>query len=151
VHEAILAVLVGLDGRPEGRHPRRAHLRDTPSFLNYLKQVIKSAATNVGRHQRCLTITSLEDHYSDLTTSAQPDHDVELRDLQGLLFSHLRRRAPRRLRRMIKRWKEEFFWADAIQLEGGHRQYRAELRSLARQVLNEIEPSVGPGASTRKG
>lgn len=162
VHEAVLGVLVGLEGGPEGRHPRSSDLRDTPSFLNYLKQVIKSTATNLGRHQRCLIITSLEEfeagngfydfhHGVDLTAAAQPDHDVELRDLHELMFAYLHRRAPRRLRRMIKRWKREFFWADVIQLESGHRQYRAELRSLARQALNEIESSIGSGSGTHNG
>ena len=161
VHDAIVAVLVGLNDKQEGRHPRCEDLQDMPAFLAYLKQVIKSLATNVGRHQRCLSFTCLDPikattessdqpSYPEPKALAQSDYNTELRDLQGELFAQLRRRAPARLRRMINGWKRDFVWTDTIQLRGGHRQYRAELRALARQILCEIEPALWPSAEAEE-
>ncbi|MDR3565932.1 MAG: hypothetical protein P4N59_31470 [Negativicutes bacterium] len=160
VHDAVLAVLAGLNDQQEGRHPRCEDLRDMPAFMNYLKQVIKSVATHMGRHQRHLHFTCLhpikvttdgsgQPSLPELEAPPQSDHNAELRDLRGELFAQLRRRAPARLRRMIKVWKKDFFWTDTIPLRGAHRQYRAELRVLARQILCEIEPALWPPAESR--
>jgi hypothetical protein len=152
VHDAVQGVLLGLEGQ-DGRHPRGEDLQDMRSFLAYLQQVIQSLATNIGRHQRCLRFTSLaalgDAAWSlekplevELMGPAHPEHNAEFRDLRRELFSRLRQRAPARLRRMINAWHKDFFWEDTIQLRGAHRQHRAELRALARQILREIEPTL---------
>jgi hypothetical protein len=39
---------------------------------------------------------------------------------------------------MITLWERDFPWTDRIPLNGRHRQYRAELRAIAGQILREL-------------
>lgn len=150
VHDAVLAVLIGLDGGRNGRHARPHDLQDLPSFCAFLKRTIKSIVTSAGRHHRCVPIIPIDDGGDEgkiqlgFATSQRPDEDVEFLDLRDELFRRLRKRCPTQARRMAKAWQREFMWSDAIPLRGAHRQYRAQLREVARQILAEIEPTLKP-------
>jgi len=151
LHDAIHSVLRGLEGHV-GRHPRDQDLQDMSSFLPYMKQVVKSLATNMGRHERCLFISSLNEanfftpelNYlgTQVIVEPIPNEEPELRDLHRELFRRLQQRSPPRLRRMVSAWKRDFFWSESIPLRGAHRQYRAELREIAQQIVGEIEPTL---------
>lgn len=153
VHEAIESVLIGLGGGRDGRHARPKDLQDSPAFVMFMKRTIKSIATSVGRHHRCVPFVPLasgedpdEKFAGTLASGPGPDREVEFSDLAQELFRRLRKRAPRPVWRMAKAWEQEVAWSDAIPLRGTHRQYRAQLRELAREILAEIEPTFHPPA-----
>ena len=147
VHEALQAVLIGLKGGREGRHPRPEDLTDLGAFVVYLEKVIKSVAAVACRHENCLDFVSWNGSSDDdengtgrieLAVALDGDKTVELEDLRRQLFPRLRAQSPRHLRRMITLWERDFPWTDRIPLNGRHRQYRAELRAIAGQNLREL-------------
>lgn len=149
LNEAVRLVLTGLKGGREGRHPRKKDLNDVISFFEYLRQVLKSLSTSVGRHHRCLMFlplmtgdaSQIEDALSVRWEPAAPvpaGSTPEIRDLRRELFRRLHERVPRRLRSIVKAWEREFGWTDSIPLHGRHRRYRAEVRQFARTILNEM-------------
>jgi hypothetical protein len=162
-HEAVQSVLTGLHQGPEGRHPRSKDLADLATFVEYFRNAIKSVVKGVARRENrhawvqldaCVpgSPNSSEDVVPELQVPAPvgPDQDAAIADLGAELFRRLRTRAPEHLRPLIEAWETDFVWADAIPLSGAHRQYRAELRRLARQILTEIDPGyraarVSPG------
>ena len=152
-HEAVQSVLTGLHQCPEGRHPRSKDLADLATFVEYFRNAIKSVVKGVARREirhawvqleACVpgSRNSSEDVVPELQVPApvSPDQDAALADLGAELFRRLRARAPEHLRPLLDAWEADFAWADAIPLGGTHRQYRAELRRLARQILAEIDP-----------
>lgn len=151
LHEAVQAVLIGLGGGRNGRHARPKDLHDLPSFLMFMKRTIKSIATSAGRHHRCVPFVPLtngenpeEEIAETLAIGPGPDREAEFSDLSHELFHRLRKRAPKQVRRMAKAWERDAAWSDSIPLRGAHRQYRAQLRELAQEILSEIEPALQP-------
>ena len=60
------------------------------------------------------------------------------RDLHWKFFSILARRTPHRLQELVEAWKEQGEDCEKIPVLGRHRRCRAELRTLAAQVLKRL-------------
>ena len=60
VNDAVRAVLTGLEGGRDGRHPRWVDLQDMSSFVDYLQKAIKSITVSLSRHEKCLTFVQLD-------------------------------------------------------------------------------------------
>jgi hypothetical protein len=153
LHESVRSLLTGMEKDAEGRHPRSKDLADLATFVEYFRNAIKSAVKDVARRENRRAWVQLEECAAEgpktgdvevpelhLAAPANPDQDTALADLGAELFTRLRARAPEHLRPLLEAWEADFAWADAIPLGGTHRQYRAELRRLAQQILAEIDP-----------
>ena len=151
VNKVVESILTALEEGQSGRHPRLEDLADVPSFLRYLRGAIKSVASLEAKKQNIRgCCESLDDCYQDgdekpkapkheFQAPMSLDQDAELKDLQTVLFQRLRARAPARLSSLIDEWENQFLWTDSIPLNGSHRQYRAALRALAKEVLLGLE------------
>ena len=158
VQQAILALLVGRELRAEGRHPRRSDLADIPTFLAYLRGVIRSQidAQRARREQAFHHVEWQEDLTNLVCAEAQfrlrsADKHLEFRDLSEQLFRRLRTTAPPRLQQLVMMWQQLEPDSSRIPTAGRHRRLRAELRKLSKQTLKELGavPDGNP-ASLRK-
>jgi hypothetical protein len=158
LNEAICSVLTGLDDSEQGRHPRKEDLDDLSAFENYLANVIKSVASSARRREnrRSNAQQGLERNLvnfssgfaSVIESPDRPDRHLENLDFQNEFFSQLKLRTSGRLKKLATRWQRESHSTDAIPLKGDHRQYRADLRRIARQVISEISEPRDRNRST---
>jgi len=149
VQSAILAVVRGLESDQVGRRPRPEDIVDKDAFVLYLQGVILSLLQCMTKSREIKAYHKhhqiLDEHGADENERgvilASPTQDVaaqaEWDDLQEVLFSRLRQRAPSRLHRTIDAWDQVFQDSDRIPADT-FRKYVVELRGLAREVLQEI-------------
>jgi hypothetical protein len=122
-------------------------LENKPAFLRYLKGVVNSMVEAERRKLEHRVVHRPLAGDPDvggvkngicLTAVVSPENDVELRTFRDEFFQRLRAKAPLRLRHLVDAWEEVFLWAEQIPLQGRRRRVRARLRSLSRQVLQEM-------------
>ena len=147
LQDTFAAVLTGLSRERKGRHPRMTDLENKPAFLRYLKGVVNSMVEAERRKLEHRVVHRPLAGDPDggavkngicLTAVVSPENDVELRTFRDEFFQRLRAKAPLRLRHLVDAWEEVFLWAEQIPLQGRRRRVRARLRSLSRQVLQEM-------------
>jgi hypothetical protein len=143
VQRAVFRVIKGATGRA-GRHPKPSDLCNHGAFLSYLRGVINSQADT---QRELVENRFIHETWADgaacgssneIQAAGSVDQDVAFRDIVDHLYHRLRSRAPTRLRRILKAWKNQQFDTDNIPLQGCHRRLRAELRALAVEVMNEL-------------
>lgn len=145
VQQAVLALTIGSTHQSRGRHPRPIDLADPGAFMHYLRGVVLSLVQSQRRSLENRFVHApwedwiLDDRLRDeFLAGANPEEEVAFRDLSELLFYRLSVRIPVRLKRLLLAWREQQFDSDKIPLEGAHRRLRAELRSLAAEVMSEL-------------
>ncbi len=142
VQRALHRVIAGATGRG-GRHPRLIDLAESAAFLNYLRGVIRSLVdTQRDLQENQFAHQTWEDDLAGGQTAEMTigtiNRELEFRDLVAVLHSRLKDRVPTRLHKILRDWKAQQFDSDTIPLGGQHRRFRAELRTFAATVLNEI-------------
>jgi hypothetical protein len=151
LQDTFAAVLTGLSREQEGRHPRMTDLENKPAFLRYLKGVVNSMVEAERRKQEHRVVhwpLACNPDAGDvrngicLTAVVSPENDVELRMFRDEFFKRLKAKAPPGLRHLVDAWEEVFLWAEQIPLQGRRRRVRARLRSLSRQVLQEMNENL---------
>lgn len=147
VQSAILAVVRGLESDQAGRHPRPEEIANKAAFLYYLQGIVlsllqcrtKSPEVKAYHNQIADEYSPEENERGVVLASPTPDaaERAQWDDLQEVLFSRLRQRAPTRLHGTIDAWERVFQDSDRIPADT-FRKYVVELRGLAREVLQEI-------------
>jgi hypothetical protein len=136
---ALMAIIKGLESDQGGRVPRLVDLEDKETFLNFARGAISSSIEAMGRKLVFRTEHKLWNDEIEASPAAPvtPAKQAELDDLKDQLFTRLRARAPKRLRRTIDAWEKVFTEADRIPAPG-HRLYVAEVKDLAKEIITEL-------------
>jgi DNA-directed RNA polymerase specialized sigma24 family protein len=120
LQDAILALLLGLQPGPRGRHPRAEDLADGCAFASYLRGVLHSLAEAEARRRehRHLHVplgpisgdSDCGQHPLRAPAVADPRAEASFSDLRDALFGRLKKRCPERLQRILDRWEEVAGW-----------------------------------------
>jgi hypothetical protein len=147
VQDAVLAVLKGVESSSEGRHPRGSDLANRHTFTDYLRAVVASLVESERRKgwNSCAWEKLDETIAHGHAIPGQEIAGLVFRDLHWKFFSILARRTPHRLQELVEAWKEQGEDCEKIPVLGRHRRCRAELRTLAAQVLKSLlAPAPSP-------
>ena len=140
VQRALAGILQGLETDQGGRVPRLVNVINKDQFQNYVRGAISSVLEAMGRRRQ---FRAKQEPWEDgmaasrdgiTATAAQ---NAEMSDLKDQLFSRLRDRAPRRLRRTIDAWEAVFGTSDRIP-DSGDRHYVGEVQDLAQEIITEL-------------
>jgi len=123
--------------RSQAAHDRRVN---KPAFLNYLRGVISSVAYGIIRKSgfRAEHKPWDDDRPGTAAPGNSPEQNAELNEFRYQFFQRLRKRAPERLLSTIDAWESVFTETDRIPAPS-RREYVAEVRNLAKEVISEIE------------
>lgn len=137
---AFQLVLQGLEMGQDGRKPRMTDVVNKPAFLNYLRGVISSVAYGIIRKSgfRAEHKPWDDDRPGTAAPGNSPEQNAELNEFRYQFFQRLRKRAPERLLSTIDAWESVFTETDRIPAPS-RREYVAEVRNLAKEVISEIE------------
>jgi hypothetical protein len=143
VQDAILAILIGMQGLLNGRHPRTDDVKDDESFRRYLFGVIRSlVAAQALRRKQWAPANCFDDRSPNmpdiLISYRTPAESADGAILARGLFAELRLRIPPRARDMVERWAAEYWWTEEIPLAGRPRKDRRLVRNLSQKILGEL-------------